>query len=312
MNIVVAQTGIDVAKNELVVSINQAKPFAVPNTPQGCLDLIARLPQGGTVHLEASGGYERLVRRILVERGFSVAVHNPLKPRRMAQAQGTRAKTDPVDAKVLARSGHLLPQEKLKSNSRQQLADHSRAIDTLKATVAEYKLRLAMPELDPIAREILTASILDLERHIESAEKAFEERIKASDLAQDYKLIQTVPALGKLTARRCLCEFPEDLRERTTGEIASYAGLAPIDNRSGKRSGTAHLGHGNARLKAAFYMPAISAIRSQNWAKELYARLRTKGRPHQTATVAVMRRLLIRAVAILKRGTPWQDEPQKN
>ncbi len=311
MNIVASQTGIDVAKDELVVSIDQGKPFALPNDEVNCRTLVSRLSKDGVVHVEASGGYERLVCRVLRESGIKVVLHNPLKPRRMAQAQGTKAKTDSVDAKVLSRAGSLLPEAPAKAQDRQQLADHSRAIDVLKENLAQFKKRMKMPELDAFARELYAKAILDLEKLVAEAEKAFAKRIKLSAYANEYKLIQSVPALGPVTARKCVCEIPEDFHERSTAEIASYAGLAPIDNQSGKRTGQSKLGHGNSRLKGAFYMSAMSAITYQQWAKELYTRLKAKGKNHQQAIVPIMRRLLVRAVAVLKRGSPWQDEPQK-
>lgn len=309
MEMISHQVGIDVAKNELVTSIQAGKAFALPNTVEGCQELVGCLPEGSVVHLEASGGYERLVRRMLEASGFKVVLHNPLKPRRLAQAQGIRAKTDFVDARVLSQSGALLPESPTKTLDRQALADHSRAIDTLKETIADYKKRMKGPELDPVARQIYAQSISVIQKQLEIAEKAFAERIKASGYALSFSWVCSVPALGPSTARICICEFPEDLMLRSTAQIASYAGLAPIDNQSGNRIGRAHLGHGNNRLKRAFYMPAICAVRTQQWAKELYARLRAKGRAHQSAIVAVMRRLLVRAVAVLKRGSPWQDEP---
>lgn len=310
MNIVVSQIGIDVGKEELVVCIDQGKPFACSNTAKGCLEIIEKFPAGAVVHLEASGGYERLVRRLLSEHGFTVVVHNPLKSRRIAQAQGVRAKTDPVDAKLLSRSGHLLPQETVKRTERQQLADHSRAIDTLKAMVMSLKQSQVRPELDSPAKQLYAEAILALQQQIAAAEKEFEVRVKASDCAESYQLIQTVPSLGKLTARRCICELPEDVMERSTGQIASYAGLAPVDDSSGKRTGRSRLGNGNSRLKAAFYMPALCAIRHEAWAKDLYQRLRSNKKSHQTATVAVMRRLLIRAVAVIKRQKRWVPDTQ--
>src|SRR5688572_29257430 len=103
MNILAPQVGIDVDKSSLVFSIESGKPFRIDNAEDAIRSCAGRLPAGSQIHLEASGGYERLVRRILEEAGFPVHVHNPLKTRRLAQARGTRAKTDPLDAQALAR-----------------------------------------------------------------------------------------------------------------------------------------------------------------------------------------------------------------
>ena len=312
MNIVDPQVGIDVSKLELMSSIDQAKPFALKNNLEGCMQLVSRLTAGAVVHIEATGGYERLVHRTLENNGFKVVLHNPLNTRRMAQAQGTRAKTDPVDAKALSRDGAKLPEGSLKPLELQRLADHSRAIDELQELVAGLKKRLSMPELDEQAAKMYQQAINDLKKTIEEAKKAFDKRIVSSSRYEHYKLAMSVPAVGVVTARVLVCELPEDFLQRTAAQIASYSGLAPIDNSSGKRTGKAHLARGNSRIKKALYMPAICAIRTQPWARELYAKLRAKGKQHQSAVVAVMRRILVRVLAVMKRGTTWQVEPQNS
>ena len=310
MNIVDPQVGIDVSKDELVTSLDQAKPFTLANTNEGCEQLAALLPKGAVVHVEATGGYERLVRRKLQEAGFKVVRHNPLKTRRMAQALGTRAKTDPVDAKVLCRFGAKLPEATSKSLETQQLADNSRAISTLQEIAAGLKKRMNLPEHDEYAKQLYKRQVQFIEAEIRQAEKDFQSRVKATSSAEHYKLAMSVPAIGKVTARVMICELPQDFQERSSAQIASYSGVAPIDDSSGKRTGKARLGRVNSRLKKALYMPAICAIKSQHWARDIYSRLRAKGKSHQTAIVAVMRRLLIRVLAVLKRGSPWKDEPQ--
>jgi len=309
LNIVDPQIGIDVSKLELVSSIDQAKPFKLGNNTQGCLELASRLPKGSTIHIEATGGYERLLKRTLQEQGFKVVLHNPLKIRRMAQALGTRAKTDPIDAAVLSRDGAKLPQGSLKSLEIQNLTDRSRAICELQDMVAGLKQRMNMPELDEYARQTYQLAIQGLQSNIAQAEKDFAKAVRSSSRQEHYELAMSVPAIGKITTRVLICELPQDFLERTNAQISSFSGLAPIDDSSGKRIGRARLGRGNTRIKKALYMPAICAVRTQLWAKDLYARLRAKGKSHQTAIVAVMRRLLIRVLAVLRRGSPWQDEP---
>ena len=311
MNIVVPQTGIDVSKDELITSIDQGKPFILPNEVSGCQELVSRLPEGSIVHIEATGGYERLVCRMLREAGFKVVLHNPLKTRRMAQARGTRAKTDPVDARALSRDGAQLPEGSSKSVEAQGLTDFSRAIGEILDLIAGLKKRASVPELDESAAQLYKQAFEELKKAVHEAQKAFERRVRSSQAGRHYDLAMSVHAVGKLTAGVLVCELPADFLERTPGQISSYSGLAPVDNSSGKRVGKAHIGRGNSRLKKALYMPAICCIRTQTWARDLYARLRAKGRSHQSATVAVMRRLLLRVIAVLKRGTPWQDVPQK-
>lgn len=311
MNIVTPQVGIDVSKAELVVSVDQGKAFGVSNDDAGFEKLVGLLPIGSQVHLEASGGYERPVRRFLEGAGFIVRKHNALKARRLAQGIGAKAKTDPVDAKALSASAHLLPSSKAKSRERENLADFSRLISTIQESASSYRRRLDVPGLDKETADEISEVIKLLEAKISDLEKKFAVRAKSSSLAGSYELILSVPGVGPKTARVCLCELPENLPEQRLEQISSYAGVAPINDESGKRKGRAHVGPGNSRLKASLYMPALGAVQKQQWAKDLYARLRAKGNAHQCAIVAVMRRLLLRIVAVLKRGSSWMDEPPK-
>jgi transposase len=308
MDIVTSRAGIDVAKATLAISIEGRKAFAIGNEEGPIKEALKQLPPGCEVHLESSGAYERLVKRLLVENGFTVHTQNPLKTKRLAQAIGAKAKTDAVDAVALAENAHLIPAGLQKSGERQGLCDLSRSMDAIQKTITELKLRSQMPELDSDAKALYEEAIQALRAKLKEAEKRFEERVKSSSYRRYYELCLSVPGVGKVTARTIVCELPEDFIERTGAQIATYAGLAPIDESSGTKHG-AKLSRGNHRLKKAFYMPALWCIRHQDWAKELYARLRTKGKSHQTAAVAVMRRLLVRVVATLQRGSAWQAEP---
>ncbi|MFI5385312.1 MAG: IS110 family transposase [Fimbriimonadales bacterium] len=311
MSIVSSEVGIDVALAEVVVSIDQAKPLARPNTQEGAEQLARELPAGCVVHLESSGGYERSVVRVLREAGIDVRIHNPLTARRLAQGLGQKAKTDSIDARGLSANGHLLPAHKPKPAERQALADFSRAIDAIKETIGIYKQRHKMPEIDQAAKKAYGAVIKALEKQAKDLEKQFVERIKRSSCKDPYALAKSVPCIGPVAARVCICELPEDLATQPPRSISSYAGLAPVDRSSGKRTGPAHVARGNGRLKKGLYMAAVTAIRWEPWAKDLYARLRAKGRTHDQAIVSVMRRLLLRVTCVLKRGSPWQDEPQR-
>lgn len=309
MDSIASQVGIDVSGSELVVCIDTAKPFVVLNSDAGCDVLVPRLPCGCVVHVEASGGYERLVCRRLRKEGYEVRLHDPLKAKRLAQARGKRAKTDAVDARELSLNGPLLPQRQAKSQTREDLTDLSRAIGALQEMASQTRKRQGMPGLDQDAKKALGDVAAYIEKKIVSLEKRFLARLKRDpELTKKYRMVKSIPAVGPKLARVCLCELPENTLTQTAEQIASFAGLAPIDDQSGKRNGNAHIGRGNDRLKGALYMPAMCAIRNQTWAKDTYAKLRAKGRSHRQAAVAVMRKLLVRIVAVLHRGEPWQDQ----
>jgi transposase len=312
MDIVTVQVGGDVAKDQIVVCVQGGKPFKVRNTEEALRAAAESLPRPCIVHLERSGGYERLMARVFGESGIQVRLHNPLKARRLAQAVGATAKTDPVDAKGLAETGTLLPVSPVKSAERQKLADLSRAIQTIKKTIGQYKKRRSMPELDQTAKSAYKKVIEGLTREVKTLETAFVKKVKASSLAERYRIIKSIPDVGPVTARISLCELPENVATTTAARVSSFCGLAPIDDSSGKHTGPARIGHGNMRLKAGMYMSAISAIRHQKWAKDLYARLRAKSRTHQQAVVAIMRRQLVRIVSVVQRGTAWKPTPPES
>jgi transposase len=309
MDSLIDQAGIDVSLENLDVSVSGAQITRFANNPAGIRKMIPSLPAGCLVHLEATGGHERLVRRMLGAAGFEVRVHNPRKVRRLADARGVTAKTDGLDAKHLATSGMLLKPTCDKSAEREGLCDVSRAIQAIKSDIADHRKRLRTPELHPIAKLAYKNAARELQKQVKRLEKEFVKLVKQSSLAERYKLALTCYGVGEVLARTVVCELPEDLNEVDRRTVASYAGLAPINNDSGMGNKKAHIGRGNAHLKAALYMPAMSLISKPHWGKDHYARLRAKGREHQQAIVAVMRRLLAEVVAVLKRGTPWQAVP---
>lgn len=309
MDIVTAQIGGDVSKDEILICVKGYKPFTVRNEEKALLEAAGRLPRPCVLHLERSGGYERLAARVFGAEGIEVRLHNPLKARRLAQAMGARAKTDSVDAKGLAETGELLPVSPCKSAERQRLCELSRAIETLKQTGTQYKKRRAAPELDEMTKRTYDRVIECMFKERRALEKQFLQLILKSTLAADYRLLLSIPDVGPVTARICVCELPEDAKHREPAQISSYAGLAPIDHSSGRYTGPARIGRGNLKLKAGLYMSAISALRHQQSAKDHYARLRAKGRTHQQAIVAIMRKQLVRVVVVLKRGTKWESAP---
>lgn len=302
--------GIDVAKAHLDVSVEGARSFRVSNTKEGITDLLKKLPELSTVSLESSGGYERLVRRSLLDKGVTVIRHDPLRVRRFLQAFSGKAKTDDLDARGLARIGDSLPMRKAKSLEHEQLTDISRAIEKLKSTAADLKKSAASPELEETAKACLLAAAKDIETQAKQLLKHFDEKLSETPLKAIYDAALSVPCVGIGLARVLVCELPE-LSQMTTAQASCYSGLAPIDNSSGARKGTSRISRGCVRIKKALYMPAVCAVRHCAWATTLYKKLRANGKCHQAAAVAVMRRLLTIAVAVMKRGSAWVAEPSK-
>lgn len=309
MNMLAPQVGIDVSLESLDTSIEGSKPIRFRNEREGCDQLAAKLPKGAVVHLESTGGHERLVRRTLQAKGFVVRVHNPLRVRRSAQSDGINAKTDSIDAKHLANRGSSIKVERVKSEQAEGLCDLSRVIDSLKSEAGKLRVMAQKPQCDPYARQQLLEGARELSARATKMQAEFERRVKQTELASRFELAMSVPACGPVLSRVLSSELPERLQDYTDAQLGAYSSTAPIDDTSGKKKKPARIKRANMHIKAALYMPALVCVRTQPWATGMYARLRAKGRAHQQAIVAVMHRLFLRIVLVLRRGSAWEAEP---
>jgi len=311
MESIASAAGVDVSKDRLDLKIPSRRVCVLPNSALGYEKVFSSLPEGMPVVVESSGGYERGLVRYLREREVKVIVLNPCRARQFARGMGQKAKTDAIDAEFLSLAGTMMPEPLAKDREREELGDLSRHIQRLKEDLACVKKRLLVPELAGSVTMSLFRLQKLLKEEISVLEKEFLEKVGESHLAKPYSLALSVPGVGKVSARILVCELPSDPHQMNAKRISCYAGLAPIDDSSGKRTGAKRLPKGNARLKAALYLPALVCLHRESWAKELYTRLREKGKSHQSATVALMRRLLIRVVAVIKRGTAWKPVPNE-
>lgn len=309
----IAKVGIDVSKDTLDVYIERdgLRTMSLPNDAAGVARLALELSKFPcTAAMEASGRYELLARRALEESGCRVVVQNPRQVRRLADGLGANAKTDRLDARLLARTAALCAPNAPKSADREALADVSRLIQRLKLERSGHLKRLQTPGLCQAAALCLARLAEMLAAEIGALERGFERECAQTALWERFKIAQTVPGVGPTLARIAVCELPEDLGAWSVRQLSSYAGVAPMDDSSGSRKGCPRVPrHKNARLKAGLYMPAMSLVKSDPKAREVYARLRANARTHQQAIVAVMHKLLIRMVCVMKRGTPWEAEP---
>lgn len=314
MNSIATHVGIDVSKASLQVHIDRSKgrkSLKVSNDPEGIRRLIEVLGEGSyVVSLEATGRYEALVRRELEQAGMEVHVQNPRRMRKLAEGLGYDAKTDAIDALTLAATVGICKRSAPRSKLREELGDLSRTIEAVKKDRSSYKKRLQTACFSETAAQHVQRLIADMDETIKALEKDYDARVRRSELAERYKLCQTVPGVGDTTARIIVAELAEDLSKLTPRQIASYGALCPMDNASGETVRKSKLkAHGNMHLKGAFYMPAVNQVGSAPWASELYGRLRKEGRNHQQAIVPVMHRILLRVAAVLKRGSAWQADP---
>jgi transposase len=284
--------GIDVAKAHLDVAISSAStpPTRYAHDPEGIAalvgDLVAQAP--ALIVLEATGGYEHAVAAALVLAALPVAVVNPRQVRDFARATGQLAKTDALDAAILAQFGaqvrptpRPLPDE-AELELRALVARRQQLVDML---VAERHRR-------PLARRAVRRN---LDQHI----TWLEARIR------DTEGLQSVPGIGPTTASRLIAVLPE-LGQLGGRGLAKLAGLAPLNADSGQWRGRRRIWGGRAAVRHALYMATVVAVRRNVVLKRFYDRLRTAGKPRKVALIAAMHKLLLILNAMIKTQTPWQ------
>lgn len=305
--------GLDIGKTHLDLAITgHPTPWRVPNTPEGYAELAALLlrHQVTRVGLEASGGYERAVHATLAEAGFAVVRFQPRQVRAYATYRLRRAKTDRLDAHLIAActAAHDAPVRPDPDPRLVALAEPLRLLEQVEHDLARLKTRReAYRDAAILAR--LAEEIARLKAWRASALKDLLGRLRAeADLAARLALVLSVPGLGERTALTLLVRLPE-LGRLSREEAASLAGLAPFDRSSGQHAGRRHIAGGRAAVRTALYAAALPA--SYRWNPALVAlrtRLAGAGKAHQVALVACARKLLIYANAVLERGTPWTKE----
>lgn len=303
--------GIDIAQTELVVAREGVAGSKVyPNTERGCRELVKDLKDAQLIVLEATGGYERGVVASLGGASLPVVVVNPRQVRDFARATGQLAKTDQLDAHVLAAFGATVKPElrALPSEDEEELRDFlTRQQQLIQMLVAEKsRLLQAQGKGRQALRRQIKKHISYLERELKELDADLDQVIKGSPLWREQDdLLQSVPGIGKQTSRILLGTLPE-LGTATAAEIARLAGLAPMNRDSGKWRGKRWIGGGRPRARAALYMATLSATRFNPVVRAWYKRLLTAGKPKKVALVACMRKLLVVINAMLRNRERWQ------
>ena len=308
--------GVDVSKDRLDVCLRWNEPerhekeeaFFVAYDDSGIDALLSRLLEERTmlVVLEATGGFERTVVGALAAAGLPVVVLNPRQVRDFARATGRLAKTDRIDASILARFAEAVrPAPK-------PLPDQE--IRALQAIVARRRQLLGMigaenNRLSSASKAVakrIKAHIRWLEKELSRTERDLEAAIENSPaLGENEALLRSVPGVGPVLARTLLAGVPE-LGTLTHKRVAALVGVAPLNRDSGTLRGRRSVWGGRADVRAALYMGALVAARRNPVVKEFYERLLAAGKPKKVALVACMRKLLSILNAVLKHRTPWR------
>jgi transposase len=307
-----AWIGIDVAKATLDFHLlPTGQSHQLPNTSQGHRELRKLLPDPAAclIVLEATGGYEREVVADLLDAGYRVAVINPRRARDFAKAFGLVAKTDRIDAQVLARYAEVVkpaPSEKTpeKQAEIQQLVTRRRQLIDLR-TQESNRWQITRAKA---ARKSIQAVLNTLQRQIRDIEKAIEALLESDDdWRQRAQLIESVPGLGGVTAATVLADVPE-LGKLNRQQISALVGLAPYNNDSGPRKGKRSIAGGRKSVRSVLYMAALAAKRCNPVIKAFAQRLTQHGKPFKVVLTACMRKLLVILNSIVKSGRPWNPQ----
>jgi len=308
--------GIDVCQDWLDIHILPAGvTWRVPNTDQGHRQLKRRLEQYAVdlIAIEATGKWHRQLHRSLHASGYRVAVVNPLRARLFAEATGVLAKTDQIDARMLATFAMSLT-----PTARPPAPENMEAIKELVRARAS-----AVDEQTALKNQRVSAAIAFLRRQLLSRLKRINRDIEALDaeivkliaaeenLARRYAILLSIPSFGPVTAATllvCLAELGSCDRK----QIALLAGVAPIADQSGKREGRRTVHGGRATVRRALYLAALNAARWNRDMKLLYARLVAAGKLKKVALIAVARKLVVLANTLIREERLWQISTPRN
>ena len=296
--------GIDVGKSFFDVGLAPAGgTFRVPNAARGIAVIVDRLSRQKIrrVVLEAIGPYAAALVEALRRSGFEVGIVNPRRIKAFRDAEGRLAKTDRLDAGLIARFALTMSDVVRPLPSADQLA--AKALGTRRRQIVEMiameKTRLKQAS-DPLIVDSHRAAIATLTTERRRIEKELERRVEADpDLARRRQILTSIPGIGRQVAAVLLTELPE-LGTADRRAIASLAGLAPHPQQSGAMQGRPHIAGGRPCVRAALYMGALSACRSNPAFKQAYNEMRRGGKPAKVAIIATARKILVLANTLVK------------
>ena len=302
--------GVDVSKDSLDVAIGPGKEIITfTNDQKGVDTLIKKLSRIGPelIVLESTGGYERLATSSFVEARLPVVIVNPRQVRDFAKSAGILAKTDAIDARVIARFAAAV-----KPDIR-QLKDHETSELTALVTRRRQIIDMIVAESNrlKLANKRNKKDIKDhirwLEKRLDKIETDIGKAIQNSPIWRcKDNILQSVPGIGPVTSATLICDLPE-LGVLNPKKIAMLAGLAPLNCDSGKFKGRRRIWGGRASVRSGLYMATLAAIRCNPAIKGFYQRLIAAGKCHKVAATACMRKLLIIVNAMLRDQTLWQQ-----
>lgn len=304
--------GIDVAKAELVVAVApQGADWTVPNTPEGLAELLPRLRRlrPERVLLEATGGYETLAATTLAAAQLPVAIVNPRQVRDFARSTGQLAKTDALDARVLAAFAQAvrvdvrpLPDEA--ARALQAVVNRRRQVVEM-LTAERQRLPMANVAVAGRIQDVIRV----LQRQLQELDEDLQQQVRRSPIWREaHDLLKSIPGVGDVLASTLLALVPE-LGHLNRKAIAKLVGVAPLNRDSGQWRGKRKIWGGRGAVRAVLYMGALAGTRANPVLAAFYTRLVGAGKPKKVALTACMHKLLLISNAVLSSRQPWSLEP---
>jgi transposase len=302
--------GIDVSKHQLDWVLGaEGSVERSPNTPGGVRRLVTRLRKidPASIIVESTGGYERALTEALTSADLPVILVNPWRVRRFGEGLGVLAKTDPLDARVLALFGERArpPRRPLPGPRQREMADLVRRRRQLIAIIVAEKNRC--DTASKLIRRDIQSLVRLLERRVAKLDGRIDQAIaQDGERAENCIRLQTAPSVGPGVARALIIDLPE-LGALGRRQIASLVGLAPFAKDSGKKSGYRRIRAGRAAPRTALYLAAMNGARFNPVLKAMYDRMIAAGKPPKVALIALARKLLTILNAMVRDRTDWQQ-----
>jgi transposase len=283
----------------------------IPNTSSGIRRLVARLRkiESDAIIVESTGGYERALTEALTAAALPVVLVNPWRVRRFGEGLGVLAKTDPLDARVLALFGERAqpPQRPLPGPRQREMADLIRRRRQLIAMIVAEKSRL--DTAPKIIRRDIQSLVRLLERRVTKLDQRIDQAIAEDpEKSENWNRLQTAPSVGPAVARALVVDLPE-LGALGRRQISSLVGLAPFAKDSGKKSGYRRIRAGRVAPRTALYLAAMNGARFNPVLKKMYERMIAAGKPPKVALIALARKLLTILNAMVRDGKDWEEAP---
>lgn len=302
--------GVDVSKGHLDwVAGGDGDVTRVCNTPAGVRRLVTKLTklEIDRIVVESTGGYERALTEALAAAGLPVVLVNPWRVRRFGEGLGVLAKTDAIDARILALFGERAEPERrpLPGPKQRQMADLVRRRRQIMTMIVAEKNRL--DTATAVIRRDIQSVVKGLEKHVATIDERIDLAIATDpEKAENHARLQTAPCVGPGVARALIVDLPE-LGALGRREIASLVGLAPFANDSGRKTGKRSIRAGRSGPRSALYLAAMNGARFNPTLKAFYTRLLEAGKPPKVSFIALARKLLTILNAMVRDGTTWQQ-----